>query len=89
MVRQPTVQTERLQLQPDEAKAVLVKQHEEPRGALRTREAVPGDQPRTVEAFPTGARVDLIAGHDSQGQDKGLGVRRAGAAAAAARLAAV
>lgn len=50
MVRQAAVQTERLQLQPDETKTVLVKQHKEPRGALWTREAVPGDQACPVEA---------------------------------------
>lgn len=43
LVRQTTVQAERLQLQPDEAKTVLVKQHKQPRSALWTREAVSCD----------------------------------------------
>lgn len=43
LVRQATVKAERLQLQPDEAKTVLVKQHKQSRGALRTGEAVSCD----------------------------------------------
>lgn len=50
VVRQPTVETERLQLQPDETETVLVEQHKEPRRALWTREAVPSDQTRSIEA---------------------------------------
>ena len=50
MVRQATVQTERLQLQPDETKTVLVKQHKEPWGALWTCKAVPRNQACPVEA---------------------------------------
>lgn len=50
LVCQAAVQTERLQLQPDETEAVLVKQHEEPRGALWTCKAMPGDQTSSIEA---------------------------------------
>lgn len=50
VVRQATVQTERLQLKPDETKTVLIKQHKEPRGALRTGEAMPSNQACPVEA---------------------------------------
>lgn len=50
MVREATVQTERLQLQPDETKTVLIEQHKEPRGALWTCKAVPSDQARPIEA---------------------------------------
>lgn len=54
MVRQATVQTERLQLQPDETKTVLVKQHKEPRGALWTCKAMPSDQACPIEAEMVG-----------------------------------
>ena len=50
LVREATVQTERLQLQPDETKAVLIKQDKEPRGALGAREAVSRDQACPIEA---------------------------------------
>ncbi len=50
VVRQATVQAERLQLQPDETKAVLIEQHKEPRGALWTCKAVPSDQACPIEA---------------------------------------
>lgn len=50
LVRQATVKAERLQLQPDEAKTVLVKEHKQPRGAFRTGEAVSCDQTRPIEA---------------------------------------
>lgn len=43
LVRQATVQTERLQFEPDETKTVLIEQHEEPRGALRTCKAMPSN----------------------------------------------
>lgn len=43
LVRQATVKAERLQLQPDEAKTVLVKEHKQPWGALRTGEAMSCD----------------------------------------------
>lgn len=50
MVRQTTVQTERLQLQPDETKTVLIKEHKEARGALWTCKAVSSDQACPIEA---------------------------------------
>lgn len=50
VVCQATVKTERLQLQPDEAKTVLIKQHKEPWGALWTCKAVPSDQACPIEA---------------------------------------
>lgn len=50
MVRQAAVQTERLQLQPDETKTVLIKQHKEPWGALWTCKAMPSNQACAIEA---------------------------------------
>lgn len=50
LVCETAVEAERLQLQPDETEAVLVKQHKKPRGALWTREAMPSDQTCPVEA---------------------------------------
>lgn len=50
LVRQATVKAEGLQLQPDEAKAVPVKEHEQAWGALGTGEAVSCDQTRPIEA---------------------------------------
>lgn len=45
----PAVQAEGLQLQPDEPKAILVEQDEDPGGALGAGEAVAGDEARAVE----------------------------------------
>lgn len=50
LICQTAVETERLQLQPDETEAVLVKQHKEPWGALWTRKAMSSDQTCPVEA---------------------------------------
>lgn len=49
LICQTAVETERLQLQPDETEAVLVKQHKEPWGALWTCKAVPSNQTCPVE----------------------------------------
>lgn len=49
LVCQATVQAERLQLQPDEPEAVIVKKDEQARGALRTREAMPRYQTCSIE----------------------------------------
>lgn len=50
LVRQSAIQAEGLQVQPDEAEAVLIKQHKQPRGSLGTGETMPGNQARPVEA---------------------------------------
>lgn len=50
LICQTAVETERLQLQPDETEAVLVKQDKEPWGSLWTCKAVPSDQTCPVEA---------------------------------------
>lgn len=49
-VRKATVQTERLKLQPDETKAVLIKQHKEPWRALGTGKAMSSDKTRPIKA---------------------------------------
>lgn len=46
----PAVEAEGFQLQPDKAKAVVVKQDEGPRRPLGAGEAVASDEPRAVEA---------------------------------------
>lgn len=85
-VRQSAVKAERFELQPDETKTVLIKQNEEARGALWTRESVTGNQARPIEALSASARVHLAAGHDPQGQNKGLWLTGDVAAAAGPRL---
>ncbi len=49
LVCQTTVQTEGLELQPNEAKAVVIEQHEQTRRALWTREAVASDQACSIK----------------------------------------
>ena len=61
-VRQSAVHAEGLQLQPDEAEAVFVEEHEEPGRSLWAGEAVAGDLPCPVEAeSKKGSRESLNA----------------------------
>lgn len=57
LVGQPTVQTEGLELQPNEAKAVVIEQHEQTRRALWTREAVAGDQACSIKTESQEIRI--------------------------------
>lgn len=49
LVCQAAVQTERLQLKPDEPKPIVIKKDKQARGALRTREAMTRYQTCSIE----------------------------------------
>lgn len=49
LIGQPAVETEGLELQPDEAEAIVIKQDEQTRRSLWTREAVTCDQAGSVK----------------------------------------
>ncbi len=59
LVGQTTVQTEGLELQPNEAKAVVIEQHEQTRRALWTREAVASDQACSIKTETQQIRIRI------------------------------